>query len=327
MNITAKRILLGLLVMAMAWTVRADTTFRAHFNDTGSWNIDTNNGDYSSGSGTATLTGTPLWDTGFFPGSSPENKSFHVTNATPKISFPGNDGNVPISNPTGSVMTVGFWTKITGNEKCRPVIIRNQGYTDYLMIDYGVNVAGKWTMIFNDDGAGNQYKTFSTVLSSYITNWMYTAITVNLADKTIRVINYDDTGTRISTETQSIAVDSWDVTNGASIVQFNYSQSGTNQIWIDEFTIDDRELSMSEMQVRVDKMVSGTQLSGDDSFGPATPGTSPGPTNTTFWRISMTMPIEGGILTRTMEIFMVVHLLQAGVGIPNGVRDSLPMPV
>ncbi len=282
MNITAKRILVGLFVMTIVWAANADTTFRAHFNDTGSWNINTVNGDYSSGSGTATVSGAPMWGTGFFPGSSPANKAFYVTNATPKISFPGNDGNVPISNPTSSVMTVSFWMKITGNERCRPIIIRNQGFTDYLMMDYGHNSAGNWTMIFHDDGVSQGYKTFTTDVSSYITNWLYISATINLADKTIRVLNYDNAGNLVANQTISMLVDSWDITNGASIVQFNYSQIGTNQIWVDEFTIDDRKLSQSEMRVRVNKMVSGTQLSDDDSLGPAAPGVPPGPTNITF---------------------------------------------
>ncbi len=233
-------------------------SFLAHFNDTSSWDINPANGDYAAGSKVATIVGAPVWGSGFFPGSKPENKAFYANSSTHKVRYAGNDGNVPISDPVGDAMTVGFWIKITGNQKLRPIIIRNSNYSDYLMFDYGQNIANKWTMIFND--GGSQYKTLNFDASAYIGNWMYFATTLNLASETLKSYQYDKNGNLISAIANVINVTSWNVTNGTSLIEFNYAQSGANELWIDDFSIDNYELTQAELQARVDKMVAGTGM-------------------------------------------------------------------
>ena len=137
MNSMIRNLVMGFVVVAITLSASANTTLRLHFNDTTSWDINAANGDYAAGSTGATVAGSPMWDTGFFPGSTPANKAFYVTNATPKVSYVGNDGNVPIYNPTSSVMTVSFWIKMIGNLSSRPVIIRSGGFEDFLMFDFG----------------------------------------------------------------------------------------------------------------------------------------------------------------------------------------------
>lgn len=56
-------------------------------------------------------------------------------------------------------MTVGYWVKATGTRTFRPLIIRNSSWSDYLIIDYGMNgKADRWSIIFKDSGASNEYK-------------------------------------------------------------------------------------------------------------------------------------------------------------------------
>ncbi len=254
-------------IIIKARSVAADSslTFLTHFNDTGSWDLNVANGDYAVGSTNATVSGVPLWDTGFFFGSSPANKAFYVTNATPKISFSGNDGNVPIPNPTSSVMTVGFWIKVTGNMKVRPIVIRSGNYDDYVMFDYGYSAAGKWEVIFQDkeNGSGSaQYKKFSLSPSAYITNWMYFAAIIDLSAKTITALGYDNTGTLLApAQSLPITVNNWGVTNGTAAITLNYRQTGINNLWLDELSIDNKALTEEEISSRVGNMVNGNELS------------------------------------------------------------------
>ena len=238
----------------------------AHFNDTNSWNIDTNNGDYALGDTNVILSGSgQMWGTGFFSASSPENKAFYATDVTPKIRFYANDGNVPIINPTGSVMTIGFWIKITGNMRVRPIIIRSGNYDDYVMFDYGYNSVGKWALVFQDkeDGSGSaQYKTFALSASAYITNWVYFATIIDLSNETVTAFGYDNNATLLAPpQSLSITVNNWAVTSGAAVVELNYKHTGANNLWLDELSIDNKALTEAEISSRVAGMVAGSELS------------------------------------------------------------------
>ena len=287
MSSLIRSIVMGMVVMAMAWSVNADTTLRAHFNDTSSWNIDTGNDDYAKGNTNAILTSSgQAWSTGFFPGSSPEDKAFYATNTSLEVSYSGNDGNVPITNPTGSVMTVGFWCKMTGVAKSKPLMIRDSAYKNYLMYDFGTYTAGGWALVFKDETlTGVEAKTDikpGVSGAAYITNWMYIATVVDTGNKVVKLYQYDRDGNLISAYSRSVTLYSWDVTNGVNArVTLNYSSSAGSTNYIDELIIDNRELSQSEIWNRVNKMVGGTQLDDSDSFT-LTHGTPPGPTNTTF---------------------------------------------
>lgn len=105
--------------------------------------------------------------------------------------------------------------------------------------------------------------------SAFITNWMYLATVIDTGNKIAKVYQYDNTGNLIgSAFNKSLTVYSWDITNGAAKVSFNYTYVAGTTNWIDDFSIDNYELTPAELQARVNKVVSGMELGDVSQLAP-----------------------------------------------------------
>jgi hypothetical protein len=90
---------------------------------------------------------------------------------------------------------------------------------------------------------------------------MYLATVIDTGNKIAKVYQYDSAGNIIGSPfNKSLTVYSWDLTNGAAKISFNYTYVAGTTNWIDEFSIDNYELTQAELQARVDKMVGGKEI-------------------------------------------------------------------
>ena len=232
-------------------------TFLAHFNDSSSWNINTSNGDYAKGSGIATVLGAPTWGTGIFHGSIPEDKAFHATDGSKKVTF-STINNVEYANPTSGGITIGMWCKFQGeNPSGKSFIIHSSDWSDYLTLSYNSTETNKWVATLSD--SGTRLDVAGTNATSFVNEWMYIAVTINFDSQELTLYQYDANGNSVagSPRVRDITSTGFDVRDG--VMQLNY-QLDAGGVLIDEFSVSNASLTSGQMQERVDLMVAGREL-------------------------------------------------------------------
>ncbi len=261
MKISTGTLAIGFASGLLAATASADITFLNHFNDTASYDINPANGDIADGSGTATVSGTPGYATGFFPGSLPGNNALELNNDFEAVTYAAAD-NVQLTSTTTGGITVGTWFKHDAVSNVnRLFIIGAPGLDDdYLQVDVGASNPNILRTQFRDGGSGSLVSQTSTTVNT--TAWHYVAATVDLTGSTLKTYLFDSTGTLVGGTplTSAITVTDWNVEGGSITLGNRTIPDGSATQALDEFSIDNVVLSQSELQARVNDMVAGNQL-------------------------------------------------------------------
>jgi hypothetical protein len=253
----------GFCVVAVS-PVQGAITFLNHFNSTSTFDVVPANGDIAAGSPGATVVGSPTHGVGFFPGSSPTNGAY-VGTVGQTITFNGHDGNINFTSPTTGGITAGAWVKHSSmGVYGRIFMLGAQAFDDdALLFDYGNAHGGVPRAYFRDGGGfSSPLETPSAVDTS---NWVYTAVSVDLSGGTMTLHTYDSSGvalpgTPVST---SIPVSGWNLNNPLavdSLIRIGAGLDTGMTLTMDEFSIDDEALSAAAISSRVASMVAGNQL-------------------------------------------------------------------
>ncbi len=234
--------------------------FLDHFNDTSSWDINLNNDDYAFGLRTATCINPEAYE-GFFSTSTPSNNALSFVARYDNISFNAVNGNVDYTNQTSGGITVGCWLKIIGNDYLGAELFEIGNDDDYVSLWYAPGNEGIARVYFYDDGVGG-YQESSTNTSSYIRNtWVYFALTVDLDSQECTLRQYDSSGTLIATDVFSVTVTGWDVKDNVySVIKLGDYIASADRYVLDEFSIDNRVLTQTEIESRVHRMVNNYEL-------------------------------------------------------------------
>lgn len=267
---------------------QAAITFLHHFNsdqqpiyspavDTSSLNVNTANGDYSAGSGTATVSGQPGLGAGFFTGSSPANGALYNTGDPNFVNFSSAD-NFKTTSPTTGGVTVGMWVKFSGAVQGGRIMYLGPSNfaTDYFLIDFGGSAVNTLRARYGDIGipgpAANNYS-LTKAIAGGMSDWTYIAVTVELDAQAgatpgrLTLYTYDKNGVATNGANGTfvnVPVAGW---NPAQTAQFSLGDlyaggtfSTDQTISIDEFSIDNTALTAAEIQARVSSMVNGNEL-------------------------------------------------------------------
>ncbi len=238
--------------------VRGDITFLDHFNDLSSFNINPANGDYSAGTGIATVVGSALLHGGFFPGSTPVNGALSLSSGDNSVQFPAFDGNVLTDITTGGI-TVGCWFKMGSASNTAQIFVIGNPLLSYAYAD------ADYGSVASTVQAG--YCNNTSVVTSpgeviNATQWNYLAATFDLTNEALTEYVFNSTGALVGSPVSSpISVPQiWEI---GSALTYEVSLGGqiTGSITMDEFSIDNTVLSQAQLQQRVDSMVAGDQLS------------------------------------------------------------------
>lgn len=266
MRVTSKlvSILIPGVCLAAVSPVQGAITFLNHFNSTSTFDAVPANGDIAAGSGTATVVGSPAHGVGFFPASSPTNGAY-VGTVGQTITYNGHDGNINFASPTTGGITAAAWVKLSSTGVAgRIFMLGAQGFDDdALLLDYGNGNPGVPRAYHRDGGGfGGPVQTPSVVDTS---NWVYTAVTVDLTNSEMKLYVYDSAGAAIpgTPVTTSIPVSGWNLNNPLavdSLIRIGAGLDTGMTLTMDEFSIDDEALSASAISSRVSSMVAGNQL-------------------------------------------------------------------
>lgn len=255
--------LVAIAIFSADVQTEAAITFLNHFNDTSSYDINSANGDFAAGSGSATTAASPGFDTGFFPGSTPSNSALAIDADNEYVSYSPAD-NVHLASPTSGGITVGTWFKFNDEAKNGRlwVIGRPDFADDYLFADFGFGSTNKLRLQFRDGSSASTTTIQTSAISA--TSWFYVAATVDLTNSTMNLYLFDDTGALAGGAPLSTAipVSGWNVDTSLSskILVGHRTTSATTTLSLDEFSIDDEVLSQADVQQRVTSMVAGSQL-------------------------------------------------------------------
>jgi hypothetical protein len=253
--------------LAMTAPAGAAITFLDHFNGQTALTLNPANGDYAAGGGMAVLSSpAPGTDTGFF---GPGDLAFHVDGTSTSETFEHADidgaGNIQYTSATSGGITVGLWLKITGSYQATNIIqlgAKSSNADDNLVLDYGQSSAHKTRLDFIDKSGPGHDVTLAASSGTDASDWIYIAATVDLTHATESLYVFDQNGTlQGSGDSTPITLTDWNVNNlGQVRIGDTTDTPATTGVWIDEVSIDDQALSISEIQARVDSMVGGHEL-------------------------------------------------------------------
>jgi hypothetical protein len=248
----------------------AAITFLDHFNGQTNSNGQTDftispaNGDYAAGVGTAVVSSTaPTTDTGYFGTG---DSAFYIANnpsgVKEYVDIDGH-GNIQYTSHTSGGITVGAWFKINAVTSglylySNIVTLGNvDGKDDYLTLAYAPANATIPRVTFLDSGHDSTSISVSPTAAS---DWIYLAATVDLDSKQMNFYVYDKDGNPLHSGTSSFATTDWNPEVYGQ-VRIGGGASPTNNVWIDEVSVDDQVLTESQITARVASMAAGNPLS------------------------------------------------------------------
>jgi hypothetical protein len=155
------------------------------------------------------------------------------------------------------------------------------------------------------------------------TNWIYTAVTVDLSSSLMKLFVYDASGAAIpgTPVSTSIPVSSWNLNNPLAVdskIRIGAGFAAGNTITLDELSIDDQVLSESAIAARVASMVAGNQLSAVPPSGDSEWANSAGGD----WNLSANW--SNGIVPDGVG---AKAILGGGIGAPRTVYADTPITV
>jgi hypothetical protein len=259
----------SITLLSFATGSSAAITFLNHFDNPSSFDIDTGNGDFSTGDTTATLSGTPTHAAGKFPASS-LNNAFHANADGQGLAFDAFSGAVQPDSPTAGGITVGAWVKFSGSVPSGTIfLIGNPAKADdYVYVDYGNYFNYTPRVAFREGtdivtiGGGDPSRTAPAVDMS---DWVYFAATVDLTNQKLGFFGYDSSGVSLFSTVTDVVIGAggWNVAlpgNLDSRILIGGQQIAGSEMFIDEFSIDNRALTAGEISARVADMVAGNPL-------------------------------------------------------------------